>query len=630
MLVYVVIPSLVGAVDFGGGLAMHTLGIAVVGWDGKPSQWRSLRRALIAWLPFLVSPLLVNATKKVVGVNYSLISTITVLGIMTLVSLAMSRSLQDRLACTYLVPRGESEETDRGAKGKKRISWVLIRIAVLLALLMAISQFVFHSAKSSNPVSTGALSFVPTAGGKVCIALLPDGTSAANATIFVATDKNASLTTFKPGDYYPRGMQETQADALGRFNLPAVPGDMPVILTHPKGLLVTTAADARKVSGLRLQAFGRIEGTLLSEGKPKTGVSVSIDTLTPKGGLYLACMTPVEERGKFVLTDLPAGEYRLYRDFMPRRHTEGPFAMPPSHQKIITVKAGETVQLQYGGNGRSVIGQAVPENPNIAVDWLNDTHSLELVLPTAANGLTQFMRESFGLGESLAEEKHAKREQRSYHLEFEEDGSFRAEDVPPGNYELRIKVTKPGPPGRDHLMHQGEELGSLMRKVTIPPGKEPFDLGRQIVAVKGEPSGGSLLPLDANLTTVEGQPLRLAGMRGKYVVLVFWASWSKPSKKMLADLGTVRDEFARDGKVEFIAASVDDDAGSLRQAAATSGIGFTLARLTVSERASATEAFDVTTLPAVLLIGPDGRVAGRDLEPERLKAALRRALAASP
>ena len=162
--------------------------------------------------------------------------------------------------------------------------------------------------------------------------------------------------------------------------------------------------------------------------------------------------------------------------------------------------------------------------------------------------------------------------------------------------------------------------------MTIPEGKEPFDLGRQLVAVKGEPSRAPVLPLDANLTTVEGRPLRLASLRGKFVVLVFWASWSDPGRKMLADLRVVRDEFARDSHVEFIAASLDDDAGSLRQAAASGNYDFTLGRLTDGRAGSVAEAFDVTTLPAVFLLGPDGRIIARDLEAERLKTALRRAL----
>ena len=46
-----------GALLFRGGLAIHILGIAVVGRDGRPSRLRSLRRAVIAWLPFLLSPM---------------------------------------------------------------------------------------------------------------------------------------------------------------------------------------------------------------------------------------------------------------------------------------------------------------------------------------------------------------------------------------------------------------------------------------------------------------------------------------------------------------------------------------------------------------------------------------------
>jgi hypothetical protein len=129
----------------------------------------------------------------------------------------------------------------------------------------------------------------------------------------------------------------------------------------------------------------------------------------------------------------------------------------------VTIQEGATLKLHYGGDGRAVIGQAAPENPDIAVDWLNDGASLELAQPSAASGVKNFIRESWGLGQSAADEMKAEREKRSYHLEFEADGSFRAEDVPPGDYELRIEVTKPRPPGLDRFSQKGEVLGSLAR-----------------------------------------------------------------------------------------------------------------------------------------------------------------------
>jgi thiol-disulfide isomerase/thioredoxin len=401
---------------------------------------------------------------------------------------------------------------------------------------------------------------------------------------------------------------------------------MPVIVSHRDGFLMTTVAEARHESRLRLQPFGRVEGVLYSEGKILPGGSVNASLLTENHALALFRDGTADQEGRFILTNLPPGEYQLYRVFLPRRRLDGGFAVHPSHQRIVTVKAGETVQLRYGGDGRTVIGQMASEDPSIAVDWLNDNQSLELVHPSVASGVSKLISESWGLGQSAAGQMQEAREERSYHLEFAEDGSFLAEDVPPGAYELRIKVTKPGPPGRERFLHQTEVLGSLARSVTIPPGREPFDLGRQVMVVQADGTGGRLLPLDADLTTSGGQPLQLASLRGKFVVLVFWASWSVPSRNMLADLRAVRDEFARDSKVEFIAASLDDDAGSLRQAAASANSSFTLARLTLGERARVAGAFDISTLPAVFLLGPDGRVMARDLEAERLKAALRRAL----
>ena len=629
MLAYVIIPSLAGALFFRGGLAIHLLGIAIVGRDGRPSRLRAARRALVAWLPFLLSPMLVMAAKNVLGANYGLLAAVTILGLATLLSLSLNRSLQDRVACTWLVPKGASDDAEPALKSRNR-RWLLplavAGAAALGVLLVVVVQFVRHLESLATKAASGAPASVAGSEVNGCVVVLPNGTVAWDAVIWVGTEKNPSLSSFRPGEYYPRGMQKLKHNKLGNFDLPAGPGDMPVIVTDPKGLLVTTVAKAREYPSLRLQPFGRVEGVLVSEGKPMPGGSVDIRLITEANDLYLSRDATADQDGKFVITNLPPGEYQLYRAFFPRRRTEGPYAMPPSHQQMLIVKAGETIHVQYGGGGRTVTGQMVPQNPAIAVDWLNDNQSLELVRPSAAGGLKTFISESFGLGQSAAEEMQAEREARSYHLDFEEDGSFRAEDVPPGNYELRIKLTKTRPPGREHSMDETEVLGSLARKVTIPEGKEPFDLGRQLVAVKGEPAAAPVLPLDANLTTVEGRPLQLASLRGKFVVLVFWASWSDPSRKMLADLRAVRDEFARDSKLEFIAASLDDDADSLRQAATSANSSFTLVRLTVGERASVAGAFDITTLPAVFLLGPDGRIMARDLEAERLKTALRRAL----
>lgn len=636
-LLFVVIPCFVAAILFRGGMAMRGLGIAVVGHNGKPSRLRTLWRNFIAWLPFLLSPMLLKAMENIIGAEWALTATAIILACVTVISLALRRSLQDHLAQTWLVPDGAMPEIQSGLNGKSQNGFPWLPIAagvgglILVILLVQFSRSAIRSPKNSTASSVG-ISAVNQLTTTPCVALLPDGTPATNARVWVGTEKDPSLSNFQPGDYYPRGLQKIQVDAAAGFTLPGVPDDTLVIVTHSAGILVTTAAKVRQAVRIRLQPFAQVEGVLLSEGKPKAGALVSIDLLQSQRGLSLARNAVTGANGRFLITNLVAGDYRLYREFLPRRNIEGGFAVHPSHQKIVSVKPGETLNIQWGGDGRSVIGQALPQNPAIAVDWLNDNHSLKLVHSSAASSMTAFVRDSYGMGKSSAEESKEVREARSYHLEFEEDGSFRAEDVPPGKYELRIRVTKPEPLDPNHIRPEGEELGSLVHTVTIPAGRESYDLGTQIVPVKGEPNAALARPLDANLTTIEGKSLPLASLRGKFVVLVFWASWSESSKQTLAGLRRVRAEFTSDaGKLageppallEFIAASVDDDANSLREAAASADYGFTLTRLAMDERVPVIESFKVTTLPAVFLLGPDGRLILRDLATERLQAILR-------
>ena len=625
-LMFVVLPCFAAALLFRGGLAMRILGLAVVGQNGTPSRLRTLWRNFIAWLPFLCSPMLVKSAAEIAGAQWAVPIAAGFLALLTFLSLALRRSLQDRLAQTWLVPDGVMADVESiaGGKAQTRIPWLpLAAGAGVLILLIALVLFsTLFLATRKPPMDTAANSVANRPVAKPCVAVLSDETPAADARVWVGTEKDPSLSCFQPGDYYPRGLQKIQVDVAGRFNLPAVPDDTLVIVTHPRGILVTTAAQARKAARVRLQPFGQVEGLLLSEGKPKPGAQVSIGLLQSQSGLMLSRGAVTGEDGRFLFTNLVAGDYRLYRMFMPRRRKEGGFAVHPSHQKILSVKPGETVSLQWGGEGRSVIGQALPENPAIRVDWLNGSDSLELLHSSPATSLTKFVRDSYGLGTSSAQQSKAARAERSYHLEFEENGSFRAEDVPPGEYELRIQVTKPGALGRDRLLAEGEVLGALVQTVTIPAGREPYDLGTRIVPVKGEPAGALTPPLTANLTTIEGKSLSFASLRSKFVVLVLEASWSPASQKTLATLQKVRAEFAPDAGVEFVAASLDDDANSLRQAAAAADYGFTRTRFAINERASVIEAFAVTTLPAVILLGPDGRLIARDLEAERLQAIL--------
>lgn len=70
-------------------------------------------------------------------------------------------------------------------------------------------------------------------------------------------------------------------------------------------------------------------------------------------------------------------------------------------------------------------------------------------------------------------------------------------------------------------------------------------------AQEGSISVGSQVP-DFTLTTFEGEQIKLSSLRGKVVVVNFWASWCKPCEQEAADLESAWRYYQERGDVVFL------------------------------------------------------------------------------
>jgi len=71
-------------------------------------------------------------------------------------------------------------------------------------------------------------------------------------------------------------------------------------------------------------------------------------------------------------------------------------------------------------------------------------------------------------------------------------------------------------------------------------------------------------PMDFNITGLDGSKLSMATLKGKVVVLSFWATWCVPCREEHPLLEQVRKEFTADPNVVFLSIDTDEDRGAVQ------------------------------------------------------------------
>ena len=135
------------------------------------------------------------------------------------------------------------------------------------------------------------------------------------------------------------------------------------------------------------------------------------------------------------------------------------------------------------------------------------------------------------------------------------------------------------------------------------------------------------LPADLELTTLDGATIRMGDLRGKVVLLDFWATWCKPCRMSLPHLRHLHEQLA-DQPFEIIGVSVDQDEQVLRAYLEEEGVDWTQVWDPGQE---ATYAFGVRGFPFYLVIDHEGRPVSKlegwsDRHPAALDRAVRREL----
>ncbi len=327
----------------------------------------------------------------------------------------------------------------------------------------------------------------------------------------------------------------------------------------------------------------------------------------------------------------------------------------------------EVPHVKLGGTGRTVVGQFAWPEEATTKSFTYGHHSLstkinrtalvdlrEKLLPEDFNTWEVARKQAWALsdeGKQILEKLKAASTnstggRRHYNFAINHDGKFRIENVEPGIYQLTLQIHQPPSPNRGGF---GNPIAKLIVDVTVPAlpdglvyDREPLDVGTHtLTMIKVAPQIGELAPdftvplldltaQDPEAALEDAEQLSQSDLRGKFVLLDFWATWCGPCVAETPNLKAVWDSFGGDDRFEMVALSLDPSPKAPTHYANKTGITWTQAYLGDWGQATMPDDYGVRGIPSIWLIGPDGKIIAKGLRGDGIRAAVEKALSGLP
>lgn len=141
-------------------------------------------------------------------------------------------------------------------------------------------------------------------------------------------------------------------------------------------------------------------------------------------------------------------------------------------------------------------------------------------------------------------------------------------------------------------------------------------LAKKIETLKDINVGG--FAPDIDLTAPNGTPIKLSSLRGKYVLLDFWASWCGPCLAEVPNVKAIYDEY-KDKGFEIYGVSLDEDKAAWENAIEKHGLNWIHVSSLKGWECPVAKRYNVTGIPRMYLLDKEGRIIAMDLRGEALK-----------
>ena len=453
-----------------------------------------------------------------------------------------------------------------------------------------------------------ALSFkLEPAAGLSLQVTTPGGDPAAGAEAYVVSpNTDLHVEGGRVPEQYGRGHPRHAAGDDGTITLPPRREAAMLVVLHDAGHLIRPlAADESGEAAAALQPWSRVTGTLRRGDGVEPGGDIRGTAYQNAGEhgqirLDFSAAAITDADGRFALDRLPLGLEASVSRVLRQDHGGGGFSTGYSHREPVELTTeAPAAEVAVGGGGRDLVGR---------LDLPDD-------FPPTARATLMWLR-------STGDPRHTG---PSYFVMYDLGGAFRGVDIPPGEYRLLGQIAD-APPGG--VCGTGATLAQVDAIVTVSEGNltSPADVG--VVPVEARlpkqiAIGDAAPDFTAPLADGSGE-VTLADLRGKVVLLDFWATWCGPCLEETPHLSEAWEKFGGRDDFAMIGLSLDNAADAPLTYAAEKSMGWTQAH--VGRDSAVAAAFGVTGIPSIWLVGPDGRVVAAGLRGPGIARAVELAL----
>ena len=282
-------------------------------------------------------------------------------------------------------------------------------------------------------------------------------------------------------------------DSTGQFVVSDADAAHAVLAVDDTGYALVGLAELKETGKVVIRPWASLSGVYRVNGKPVGGAVMKmrfepkLRGAPPNGNILMQYESHTDKNGRYSFPQIPAWPATIGRELILQQSSSGRMTtMAPAKHVFVGDDRGNTYDV--GGSGQSIIGKLVaPKTSDVELKIPHGTGNvwLEQDAPERT-GTTRYERDYhyYQWIQSDAGKEHWLSSHGSG-FKIAKDGTFRVDDLPPGEYRLVCRVEQPA--DDDNLFGRSTDIAIYSSKVNVSAADERAvqDLGDLEVTLLG-------------------------------------------------------------------------------------------------------------------------------------------------